>query len=625
MSSREANFQALGVSHPDLARALSQLPEGQEGLQILETRSGDPTAVRHGLFMHSRHDPRAEAERQVARELAEEPTAAIIMGFGLGYLVEAVRRRFPHLPLLVLEPDGEMFRAAISSRDLTRTLSDAHIRFVVAGDPQEVTSVLPSLPLAKPAFLRLRPSVESNPGWYRTTEEVVRSWLLRQEINLNTLNRFGRLWVRNLARNVRSFANAPGISALQDLCKGFPALVVAGGPSLDEILPSLPELRERMVVIAVGTPLKRCIQAGVQPDFIVVVDPQYWASRFMDWTLPPAGSNAGGEATPIMVAEPSTHPRLLRAPGADGRAVSGSAAIYLSSSLFPLGQALETAVGEKGKLGAGGSVSTAAWDLARHLGASPIYTAGLDLGYPGMRTHCRGVFTEEMWLSACSRLHPVEASSFGYLREIGLFPVPSAGGGFTPTDRRMLLYMWWFENQLTMHPAARTLTLCPGSAAIKGMPLAGISELLSLPPIRQEVNARIHAQLEDAQKKGLSRDNVPALHTAMMELLSGLEELAALSQRALRANEALGPALRRGKPATAFLAELNEIDERILAVSARGIAGFLMQSLIHRIEGEGEGKATRQETLSDGEQLYRGILESARWQKAVITRALAEL
>jgi hypothetical protein len=618
---REENLEALRVHHPDLARAVADFREESGEMQLMEARSGEPTAVRRGLFMHSRHDPRAEAERQAARELKDAPSAAIIMGFGLGYLAEAVRRLFPEMPLLVLEPDGEIFRAALASRDLSALLSDERMHFLVASSPQEVTAVLPSLPLAKPAFLRLRPSVESNPDWYRTTEEVVRSWLLRQEINLNTLNRFGRLWVRNLARNVRSFAEAPGISRLQGLCRGFPALVVAGGPSLDEILPFLPALRERLVIISVGTPLKRCVQAGVQPDFIVVVDPQYWASRFIDWALPPAGTVG---AIPIVVAEPSTHPRLLRGPGADGRAVSADAAIYLSSSLFPLGETLEAAVGEKGKLGAGGSVSTAAWDLARHLGAGPIYTAGLDLGYPGMRTHCRGVFTEELWLSACGRLRPVETSSFGYLREIGLFPVAAAGGGFTPTDRRMLLYTWWFENQLIMHPHAQTFTLCAGSVAIKGMPLARVSDLLSLPPLRTQIDERIRAQEQDAQGP-VSHATVPALRQAMMDLLRGLDELAALSARALRANRALGPALHQGKAARALLGELDEIDTRILAVSERGIAGFLLQSLIHRIEGGGEGSATRQEALSDGEQLYSGILESAQWQKAIISRALAEL
>ncbi|HTP57471.1 MAG TPA: hypothetical protein VMM82_01050, partial [Spirochaetia bacterium] len=151
MTLRKPNSDALQAHHPEVARALSDLPEAPEAVQILETRSGEPTAVRHGLTLHSRHDPRGEAERLAARELQETPSAVIVMGFGLGYTVEAVRRKFPEMPILVLEPDGQMFQAALSARHLGEILSDERILFHVAGKPQEVTSFLRSLPLAKPA------------------------------------------------------------------------------------------------------------------------------------------------------------------------------------------------------------------------------------------------------------------------------------------------------------------------------------------------------------------------------------------------------------------------------------------------------------------------------------------
>ena len=637
-SPREANLRALNARHPDIARLLAEAAPGEASVDlssagsvhVLDTASGEPTAVRAGRTFHSRHDPRAEADRQAAREVDEGASAVIVSGFGLGYLAEAVRRKFPALPMLVLEPDAEMFQAALSSRDLRSLLSDARTWFLVASRPQEVTSILPALPLAKPAFLRLRPAVESNPEWFRVTHEITRSWLLRREINLNTLNRFGRLWVRNLARNVRLFAEAPGISRLRGLCRGLPALVVAGGPSLDAILPQLPSLRERLVIISVNTPLKRCVEAGAAPDFTVVVDPQYWASRFMDWTQQRPGA---GAHPPIVVAEPSTHPRLLR-----GHAAQAS---YLCSSLFPLGEALEAAVGEKGKLGAGGSVATAAWDLARHLGASPIYTAGLDLGYPEMRTHCRGVFTEELWLASSGRLHPLEASSFGYLREIGLFPMQSASGGLTQTDRRMLLYKWWFEISSPFTPR-----LARSRCRRTALPLKGCRSSWHRPscpflPSGRKSRDGSRRSFEAAAQETTARERGPALRRALHELADGLRELQGLCESALRANEALGRALSRSPAATAvaaptergpgamaasrLVAELDEIDNRLLSISQRSIVGFLLQSLIHRIADKGEADASQEETLSDGADLYQGIMDSARWQERVIRKALSGL
>ena len=270
------------------------------------------------------------------KEIDPEASAVLVIGFGLGYGAEAVRSRYPGLPLLVIEPDIGMFRAALSSRSFRALLSDPHVMLNVGGRPEGLPALLEKLPLAKPGFLRLRPAWEKNPAGYRAVEEVVHSWLLRKDINVNTLKRFGRLWVRNLTRNVAGFATCPGVALLDGLCSGIPALVVAGGPSFDDIAPRLPELARRLLIVCVNTSLKPCLSAGVQPDFAVVVDPQYWASRYLDWTPGWQG---------MLVAEPSTHPRVFRSSG------SG---VFLCSSLFPLGESLEAAVGRKGKAGGGG-------------------------------------------------------------------------------------------------------------------------------------------------------------------------------------------------------------------------------------------------------------------------------
>ncbi len=428
MSRFEGNLRRLSLRYPELARAVAAVEADADAVMV-PTPRGTPSASVGGTLLHSRYDPAREATQQVDREVPPGTTAAIILGFGLGYAARALRERHPALPILVVEASLGLFRFALETMDFGSMLEDPALSLQVGGRPEAIASRLQDLPLARPAYLRLRPAMGRESAWYRGAEEVIQSWLLRREINTNTLKRFGRLWVRNLARNLPALGCRPGVQELHDLFRGIPALVVAGGPSLDELAPALPELAQRCVVISVNTPLKACVHAGVDPDFTILVDPQYWASRALDW----AGSTGS-----ILVAEPSTHPRALRERGR---------AVYLCSSLFPLGEWLERATGAKGKLGAGGSVTTSAFDLARVLGASPIFVAGMDLGFPGMRTHCRGVYVEDAWLSSSNRVAPLEESSFRYLRDIGLFTVRSAGGGSTPTDRRMLLYKWWFENQ----------------------------------------------------------------------------------------------------------------------------------------------------------------------------------
>lgn len=605
MSFRDRNLQMLAAYHPQTSSILEKPPETTSRVHLAATSSGHPTATLDGILLHSRYDPRRDAAIQVEKEIDPAATAVIILGFGLGYGAEAARARFPELPLLVVEPNTEVFRAALSGRDLSLLLSDRSILLHVGSTPESLAPLLESLPLAKPGFLRLRPAQENDPAAYRAAEEVVRSWLLRRDININTLNRFGRLWVRNLTLNMRSFLEYPGVGPLAGLFKDIPALVVAGGPSLDGISRRLRELSRHVLVIAVNTPLKPCREAGVEPDFTVVVDPQYWASRYLDWTDSVHG---------VLVVEPSANPRVFRRPGA---------LFFICSSLFPLGETLEAAVGEKGKLGAGGSVATSAWDLARLLGANPIYTAGLDLGFPGMRTHCRGVYAEELWSCSSSRLDPVEGNSFRFLHDIGLFPVRSAAGGVTPTDRRMLLYKWWFENQLMIRSDVRAFTLSPDSAAIQGMPLATLEEVLDLPVVRPEI-ARQMERVRGMRPDSAARERLAyRLSAAVEQLVSQLERLRSLALHGLALSRTLGRIIAgRGDPSPC-LRELDEVDRSILEVSARNIAGFLIQSIIHGISGEGDRKSTPEEIVARSAAIYEGIAGSAEWQQRLLSRAMA--
>jgi hypothetical protein len=608
------NLAALAERHPGAAEALSAAeappaheapaePAATPGIEIQVTPSGEPTARRDGVYLHGRHDPIRDAEGQVKREIDKDCTAIIVIGFGLGYGAQAARRAFPAIPLLVVEPDVQLFGAALGSRDLRPLLDDPAVRLHLGSRPEGLPAVLETLPLARPGFLRLRSALHARPVTYRASEETIQSWLLRRDINVNTLNRFGRLWIRNLCRNMDQLLRCPGVDSVRGIFDGLPALVVAGGPSLDALAPRLADLRQRMLVVAVNTPLRACREHGVEPDFTTVVDPQYWASRSMDWTRGTDG---------VFVAEPSTCPRVFR---------KEEERFFLCSSLFPLGETLEQAIGQKGKLGAGGSVSTSAWDLARLLGARPLYAAGLDLGFPGMRTHCRGTYPEGMWLSAADRFSPVESSSFRSLRDIGLFAARSTAGGTTPTDRRMLLYKWWFENQLRMSPAPAAYTLSGEGIEIEGMPLARLDDALALPVVRREIDRRMKRVRQIHEAEAATGETREQLAAALGTLESQLGELETQALRGRSLSRELGRLLAAHRDTSACLAEMDGIDRAILAVSARSIAGFLIQSVIHGITGEGDKAAGSEEVVRRSEAIYAGIAESAAWQRGLIGRS----
>jgi hypothetical protein len=606
--SGEDRLAGLLAGLPPEAGAVGAAAAPDPSFELLPTPSGEPTARWRGALLHSPRDPQREARALVEREAGADPSAAVVLGLGLGYTAEAFREAHPGVPLLVVEPDAGLARAVAEARNLAPLATDPAVRLVIGAEPGAAAAALDSLPVERLVVLRLVAEIRRSPEAFRAAEGAVQSFQLRREINANTLARFGRLWVRNLAANLGTFLASPGVGELQGLFGGMPAVVLAGGPTLDELMPLLPRITERALLVSVNTPLVACLAAGVQPDCAVVVDPQFWASRYLDWT---------SEYRGWIVAEPSTHPRVFR---------RRANRVFIASSLFPLGERLEEAVGAKGKLGAGGSVSTAAWDLARLMGARPIYAAGLDLSFPGRRTHCRGTFFGEARRAVAARTAPLEGWAFASLHDIGLFPAPSAAGGTVPSDRRMLLYRWWFENQLLMHPDLPAFTLSDLGVAIDGMMPVRPETLLDLPVIRPGIEAAkrgLEARLDAARPPG-QPPGLAALRGEIAELCGALDGIARLADEGAAASARLARAMEHGADPRGVLAALDDVDRRIMEASSRSIAGFLVQGLIHGIEVDAArrtGAADWRSVVTTSVDLYRGIGESARFQAGLLARA----
>ena len=346
---------------------------------------------------------------------------------------------------------------------------------------------------------------------------------------------------------------------------------------------------------------------GAPPDIAVVVDPQYWASRFLDWTTLPRG---------ILVAEPSTNPRAF--PGID-------APFFLCSSLFPLGETLEASVGVKALWAPVDSVATSAWDLARLLGARPLYAAGLDLSFPGMRAHCRGVYTEETWFASSSRFLPVEASSFRSVRDIGLFLARSNGRrhdahGQAHAPLQMVVREPAPHASRSRRVHALSRRDCDRRHA--ACPHRGGPRIAAAP--RGNRHAHGGAQGEADGRSPTVEDEL-RLHAALKELVSQLAEMESFALQGVDLTRKLrGIVGVNGDPETC-LREMDEIDGRILSLSARNIAGFLIQSVIHGISDQGGRTVSADEVVRRSAAIYQGIADSAGLQRSLIARSASAL
>jgi hypothetical protein len=570
--------------------ALKHVDPESGPLELLTARSGEPTARFEGSYLHSARDPVWEAERLIRSQEYADQQVVLFYGFGLGYTVEAFLKLVPEGTAIVAEPSLPAFSQALRSRSLQHILAAERLRLLLEPDPDALAMVLrqhddrPVAELRQPGLLRVSPNA------FDRLTAAFGSFQARSEVNANTLQRFGRVWVRNLVRNLPLLERSHAVKRLFGLHRGEAALVLAGGPSVESILTELPLIAAHAIIVAVDTVLPALVRVGIEPDFVVSVDPQYWNTRHLD--------RVSVTRAPL-ISESSTHPLVFR---------RIDSPVYFCSSLFPLGRYFEETIGDRGTLGAGGSVSTTAWDFARALGCNPIYCAGLDLGFPNRMTHYRGSFFEERIHTLSTRFAPAEGHFRRYLYSGSPEPVAANDGGEVLTDQRMLVYKWWFENQIRMHPETQSYNLSRSGVSIDGMPWVELERLFT--------HQRRSAGNGEHRKTGADQPGI--LQEPIEELQEELTALENAAGRALAALERTDPDGWSGSNP-----ELDEADEEIRSFPHRDIVAFLVQSPLRELVATANTSQSPRSVWERAYALYNGLREATHYHRKLLRTALA--
>lgn len=606
------NLAVLEERDPRFVMEILEAAAPSSEADVLLSRSGAPTMSSGGVLLHSRFDPVREAERAADRsrltDSEELRDATVLFGIGLGYHLEALLREGEETVVLV-EPEVSAFLTALQFRDLTAALADRRTTLVLGKPVMTVIELLNSLQLRYPVSVSPPALRERSTGYFDDLEQALQSYRQRNEVNANTLTRFGKLWVRNLLINLPLLARSPGLKRLEGAFEGLPALLIAAGPTLDEVIGELPALRDRALLIAVDTALPLLQRHGIEPDIAVVVDPQYWNTRHLD------GVELG---EPILVAEPSTHPRafrLLERP------------TFFGGSLFPLGRYIEAQLPDRERLGAGGSVSTSAWDLARVLGAREIYTVGLDLGFPELRTHARGSFFEERGHTLATRLRGIEDYSFRYLRGGQPFLARDTGGGSILSDRRMQMYAWWFESQHRLNPEVQTFTLSSRSLAVEGREHRRPESLLALPKRREEIETLRREFEAAAGARGNSEESpLSEVQKATEALRREIDTVVSVARRGEKTAQELQERLEeRGDLSPQELARLDRVDGEITSAPNRDVLGFLMQEVDQETRKQSQARERidrLRENLRRSSAIYRQLKEAGAYHQELFVKLL---
>lgn len=552
------NFSLFAKRFPQL---VGYIPTGryispEEIWSIGQAKNGEITASENSssatLRLHSTYNPTREAAGAVSVPEVSQKSTTVFYGFGLGYHLIEWCKKYPEKKLVLIEPDSKRLLAALQLLDWTAVFQHQSLVLALSCPAESVLGLLEdgsgvglgNTGVSDAYYFDIPAFTAHAAGYFDTVRSLVKRNQRKNEINEATLKKFGKLWCRNSLKNVDwlgRLGEAGGICKAADrtgkagdrTCKaadrtcnfvsasgnsvtgigqfrgraaaGLPFLIVGAGPSLEKVLPHLEDLKKRCVIVCVETSLRALLRNGVQPDFIILTDPQFWAYRHI-----------AGLAAPdsILITEVSAYPAVFRFPCLQ---------IALCSSQFPVGQWFEQKLGLTaasrnlvgagdlpgkaggqpagsadsllGDLGTGGSVASSAWNFAAFCGASEIYTVGLDFAFPGRQTHIRGSEAEQTYHTVSSRLATPDKFTATALFSANAVLSKDYNGRPVLTDSRMKMFSWWFEARLAGCPGVKTFTLSPEGLCTPGMQPAAVTDLLSkaeCPALKEEFFATNH-------------------------------------------------------------------------------------------------------------------------------------
>ena len=579
------NMAALWRKDVRLAQRIDEVRD-EDRLALIPTKSGHVTTMMPTpggrTLLHSRYDPVAEARRLVDSVTIDDKFCFVVGGFGLGYHVRELFNRLKGDAFIaVCEPSLELLATALSCADLADVIASGRLIIFDRLDKTELHEKFRpfnTLIMLGAQFVAHPPSSRVAGSFHAEARKLITEFVAYSRMTLLTLVGNAQITCRNIAYNLPRYMSTPPIDVLRERFRGYPAIVVSGGPSLRRNIDLLAEASGKAVLIAVQTLFKPLLEREIVPDFVTALDFHALSRQYFNGIRDGRGVH--------LIAEPKVSWHVLDE-------YDGPVSLLHSAYAEQLiGRELAGRDGLK----AGATVAHLAFYLAEYLGCDPIIFVGQDLAFTGHCFYIPGVEAHRTWRSEINRFCPMETKEWERIvrnRSI-LRKVADMHGREIYTDELLLTYLEQFERDFES-TRARVIDATEGGARMRGSEVMTLREVIDRHCVRrlpaEALAYRDECQSRDTSRMAAARAQIEARRREIHEMdglceemLSLLDELKGLTGDPPRFNRRLARVdeLRtivmnsyrayRIVNSTAQLAELQRFtaDRKLAAVDATG-------------------------------------------------------
>lgn len=276
MNIYEKNMNFLKINAQNLYKTLVEDAPLQE--IIIEKMSDQNNYIIESkeskCFMQSIYDIKNEV-KMMLNKTENDVNTIILFGIGNGYALKYIIENYKSLyDIVVIEPSLQIFKSYLENNDLNKILKkDLGITFIVNKSEDFVVETL---------YIKMLNSPKLSMVFHVSYCSVFYSYYNNMTTNLAkilkvktgaiiTFSNQWQLWLVNSIKNLKVEKTMP-IESIIDIFKGKTAVIVSAGPSLNKNIRLIEKLKEKAIIIAVGSAIKVLDSRGIIPHFRVAVD-----------------------------------------------------------------------------------------------------------------------------------------------------------------------------------------------------------------------------------------------------------------------------------------------------------------------------------------------------------------
>ena len=277
------NIKFLKINYPDIYKRLEKIDSKKyNGILIEETKNRNKTIKyideNKSIYIHSKYNPNEEASKLVDDFFESEGNVnhIIVYGVGLGYHILELANKYPNAVITLIEPSIEILHAFLCEFNINKLL----LEDIYLENENYVSALIDKIIINNKNYDNKIFTLNSYKNIFQDNycvflnkfNDAIKSKRSQLGVNFN----FQKRWIINSIKNFSTTLNTKNI-LLQDrsIYKGKTALVVSAGPSLEDEIENLKEIKKNKsaYIFSVGSSINTLFKNDILPDAVCTYDP----------------------------------------------------------------------------------------------------------------------------------------------------------------------------------------------------------------------------------------------------------------------------------------------------------------------------------------------------------------